>query len=69
MQMIRTASLEEHLTEAFEGLRRALEDAVRSAGMAPSQPQVMARKLAVSRNLTWKISKVVCHRDLYAALQ
>jgi hypothetical protein len=69
MQAIRTASLEEHLTEAFESLRGALEDAIRGLGMAPSQPQVMARKLGVSRNLTWKISKVVCHRDLYAALQ
>lgn len=69
MQAIRTASLEEHLTEAFEALRGALDEAVRSVGLSPSQPQVMARKLAVSRNLTWKISKVVCHRDLYAALQ
>ena len=52
MHAIRTASLEEHLTEAFEALRGALDEAVRGVGLSPSQPQVMARKLGVSRRLT-----------------
>lgn len=60
---------EEHLTSAFQNLRRSLEEAITGVGVAPSEPQDVARKLGVNRNLTWKVSKVVCSPDLYHALQ
>lgn len=62
-------AFEEHLTSAFQNLRRSLDDAITGVGVAPSEPQDVARRLGVNRNLTWKVSKVVCSPDLYHALQ
>lgn len=60
---------EEHLTSAFLELRGALQSAIVAVGVMPSAPQEVARRLGVNRNLTWKVSKVVCTPDLYQALQ
>lgn len=62
-------SFEEHLTTAFRQLRTALDEAINAAGVVASAPQDVARRLGISRNLTWKVSKVVCTPDLYQALQ
>lgn len=62
-------SFESHLTTAFSRLRSALDEAVNATGVPASAPQDVARRLGISRNLTWKVSKVVCTPDLYQALQ
>lgn len=62
-------AFEEHLTSAFQNLRRSLDEAITGLGVAASDPQDVARRLGVNRNLTWKVSKVVCSPDLYNALQ
>ncbi len=62
-------AFEEHLTTAFQEVRRTLGELLAASGLDPTEPQEMARRLKVSRNLTWKISKVVCGRDLFEALQ
>lgn len=62
-------SFEEDLTAAFQSLRGSLERLVGSTGVDAREPQELARRLGVNRNLTWKISKVLGIPDLYQALQ
>src|SRR5690349_20977326 len=62
-------TFEEQITESFQELRRSLGSLLNACGTRPTQPQQMARDLDVSRNLTWKISKVLCSHDLYDAMQ
>jgi hypothetical protein len=60
---------EEQLTDSFLELRKSLNTLVTAFGSKPTQPQDMARRLGVNRNLTWKLSKVLCANDLQEAIQ
>lgn len=62
-------AFEEHLTGAFDDLRRAIGSLISSTGSDPAEPQETARRLGLNRNLTWKVSKVVTGSNLYEALQ
>ncbi|MEZ6235864.1 MAG: hypothetical protein R3B68_16915 [Phycisphaerales bacterium] len=62
-------SFEEDLTGALGELRGRLGDAIGSIGLPMSEPQEIARRLGISRNLTWKVSKVVCSEDVFEATQ
>lgn len=65
----RPLPFEEHLTKAFATLRDSLQSllAVLEVDSATS-PQI-AKRLHLSRNLTWKVSKVLASHDLHEALQ
>ncbi len=62
-------SFEDHLTTAIQDVRRTLGDLLSPTGLDPTEPQEMARRLKISRNLTWKISKVICCRNIFEAFQ
>lgn len=53
---------------AFTGVRGRVGALLSSLGVAADEPQELARRLSISRNLTWKVSKVLCMHDLYQAL-
>jgi hypothetical protein len=65
----KTSPFEEQLTNSFTELRKSLNSLVSACGSKPTQPQEMARRLGVNRNLSWKFSKVLCAHDLYEAIQ
>lgn len=68
MTLVDTPPFEEELTNSFQELRRSLSSVVSACGLRAAEPQEMARKLGVSRNLTWKFSKVLCAHDLFEAM-
>lgn len=53
----------------MEKLRSALDAMLRAAGADPELPQEMASHLGVSRNLTWKASRVIRGKDMTESLQ
>lgn len=63
------AGLGASVAAAFLGLRSALADVIRALGVDPGEPQELARRLRVSRSLTWRISKAIREDDLAIALQ
>lgn len=65
----RVPDFEEHLTVAFQQVRKSLDSVLSAAAVDASEPQEMARRLGVNRNLTWKLSKVLGGNDLYQSLQ
>jgi hypothetical protein len=54
---------------AFRDLSRALDETIAATGVRAAMPQDVARRLKISRNLTWKVSKLVSGTDPYSALQ
>src|SRR5262245_53306521 len=62
-------SFEVQLTDSFQELRKTLNVLMVACGTRPAQPQQMARRLAISSTLTWKLSKVLCAHDLFEAMQ
>ncbi len=50
-------------------VRTSLAELVDSVGADPAHSQNMARRFGLNKNLTWKISKVICEADPFAALQ
>ncbi len=64
-----SSTFEEHIASAFESVRQSLATALGEASCDPSQPQEVARRLGINRNLTWKVSKVICTPDLFQAMQ
>ena len=52
-----------HVKTVAYALREALADLVASAGADPTQPQEMARRFDLNKNLTWKISRIICETD------
>src|SRR5262245_28706947 len=60
---------EQALTAAFQNLRRGLTLIHSVVKVDPAEPQEMARRLRVNRNLTWKVSRALCTTDLYQAMQ
>ncbi|QYK47521.1 MAG: hypothetical protein KF838_12105 [Phycisphaeraceae bacterium] len=65
----RVPAFEEHLTTAFQRVRRSIGSVLDAALLDAAEPQEMARRLGVNRNLTWKVSKVLGGNDLYQSLQ
>lgn len=53
---------------SLQDVRRSLIELFASIGVDPAQPQEVARRLRLNRNLTWKLSKVVSAQDPFAAL-
>jgi hypothetical protein len=68
MPATKSPPFEEQLTNSFQDLRKSLGSMVSACGMRPAEPQDMARRLGISRNLTWKFSKVLCAHDLFEAM-
>lgn len=54
---------------ALQGIRGALIDLFDSVGADPREPQEVARRFELNRNLTWKLSRVVGAADPLSALQ
>lgn len=62
-------TFEGDLTDALGAVRGGVNTALRALRLSPDEPQEIARRLGISRNLTWKISKVVCSDDVFEATQ
>ena len=61
-----------HLVEesrtALQAIRRSLIDLYEAIGANPEEPQEVARRYTINRNLTWKLSRVIGAADPFAAL-
>lgn len=57
------------LTGVARALRTSLSALLTSAGLDPQDPQSLARRWGVNRQLSWKIAKVVQIHDPFTALQ
>lgn len=62
-------TFEEDISTAFSDFRRVTGELFRAAGVAPDSPGEAARRLGLSRNLTWKFSRVMSDHDAFSALQ
>ncbi len=60
--------LEADCRESVQALRGQLIDLYASMGLDPNQPQEVARKLNLNKNLTWKISKIINAADGLSAI-
>lgn len=65
----RPAPFEEHLTSAFASLRASLHSLLTTLDVDTATSPEVARRLNLSRNLTWKVSKVLASQDLHEGLQ
>ncbi len=63
-----TIQLVEACRGALQSVRRALIELYDAVGSDPSQPQEVARRFALNRNLTWKLSRVINAPDPLSAL-
>jgi hypothetical protein len=59
---------EEHVKIVAHKLRGDLAELLASVDSDPSRPQEMARQFGLNKNLTWKVSHIVCENDPYAAI-
>ena len=59
-------TFQEDYERVMHNLRGALSSLLLGAGLDPSRPQEVARRLRVSRTLTWKASRVITAGDLYS---
>lgn len=50
-------------------MRVSLSSLMVAAGLDPSDPQSMTRQWGLNRQLSWKVVKVIQHRDAYVSLQ
>ncbi|MHC4845592.1 MAG: hypothetical protein ACYTCU_05465 [Planctomycetota bacterium] len=57
----------EHFRDTVQGLRSSLIELLSSVAADPTQPQDLARRFGLNKNLTWKVSKIVAAADEYAA--
>jgi hypothetical protein len=62
------ATFLDQLQSALRGFRAAMIDLLAAVGGDPTKPQDLARQFGLSRNLTWKISKVVNAADPVSAV-
>lgn len=62
-------NFEEHANRVLRQVRGSLADLVASVGADPMNSQDMARRFTLNKNLTWKISKIICEPDLYGTAQ
>ncbi len=54
---------EAHANLAFARVRSAFADLLTSVDADPTKPQDVARQFRLNKNLTWKISKIICEAD------
>lgn len=66
---VRPVPFEEHLTSAFASLRDSLQSLLSTLDVDKASSPEVARRLNLSRNLTWKVSKVLASQDLHEGLQ
>lgn len=59
---------EDHVKAVVHKLRGDLGDLFISMDLNPTRPQDMARHLGLNKNLTWKISRIICETDPYIAI-
>jgi hypothetical protein len=67
---VSTLSTRPFLDEAkvvLRDVRSTLAALVDAVGADPSQPQEMSRRFALDKTLTWKIARIVCEDDAWAA--
>jgi len=57
-----------HVQSAMRALRDALAELLDSVGADPTKPQDMSRQFGLNKNLTWKISRILCEEDPCAAI-
>jgi len=62
-----TREFPEHFRDTVQALRSSLIELFSSVGADPTQPQWVARRFGLNKNLTWKVSKIVAAADEYAA--
>lgn len=60
--------LDEDCRQAVQALRSQLIDLYASLELDPDQPQEVARRLKLNKNLTWKISKIINAADGLSAI-
>jgi hypothetical protein len=68
MNQTETVQLVDECREALQSVRRALIELYDAAGADPTQPQDVARRFDLNRNLTWKLSRVIGAQDPLASL-
>jgi hypothetical protein len=59
---------EEHVKNVVRNVRGTFADLLSSVGADPTHPQDMARQFGLNKNLTWKVSKIICESDPCAAI-
>ncbi len=62
-------SFQEDLTNAFQSVRTSLSALLANGGAEVLSSGETARRLGVTRNLAWKLGKVLGEADIYTALQ
>jgi hypothetical protein len=62
-------NFEDHANQVLRQVRTSLADLVASVRADPANSQDMARRFSLNKNLTWKISKIICETDLYGTAQ
>lgn len=67
--MPHAAAFQEDLTNAFQGVRASLLTLLETSGAEVGSPNDTAKRLGVTRNLAWKLGKVLGEEDIYTALQ
>lgn len=60
-------SFDTQCRKAIGELRAALLDLYKAVGADPTQPQEVARRFRVNKNLTWKAAKVLEEEDVFVA--
>jgi hypothetical protein len=68
MSHTETVQLVDDSRAALQSVRRALIELYDAVGSDPEQPQEVARRFDLNRNLTWKLSRVINAMDPLAAL-
>lgn len=70
--LTKTDSEHRHFSEevkaSLQGIRIALADLLLSVDADAAEPQEIARRFGLNKNLTWKIARVVRERDVYAVI-
>lgn len=56
-------SFEDHARAVLGRIRTALAEVFSALGVNPAKPQEVARRFNLNKNLTWKVSKIICERD------
>jgi hypothetical protein len=54
---------EQHVTKVMGRLRAALAEIFQAVGADATRPQNVARDFGLNKNLTWKMSKIICEAD------
>ena len=61
-------SFEDHAKLVVHKMRGDLSELLALVEADPTRPQDMARKFGLNKNMTWKISRIVCETDPYAVI-